>query len=196
MEASEMPQSGPRDVGQTTGSVPENGGAPQLPSARPPEAEEARRVFPPVRKLSDDQEHEVTRLYAETTTSVPEIATRFGVAESSVYRVARRHGASLRGRSPAKARPEQQPSPVSTSAAVRQARPHAQASRTPRQAAQAAAGSARRAARSARSGGNGARRFRVRFEAEIVLAAEDIRDALRKAEARGATEITEVRLED
>src|SRR5215471_2181464 len=50
------------------------------------------------RKLSEDQEREVTRLYAETETPVSEISKRFGIGESSVYRVAQRHGASLRGR--------------------------------------------------------------------------------------------------
>src|SRR5438309_2136439 len=50
------------------------------------------------RKLSEDQEREVTRLYAETDTPVSEISKRFGIGESSVYRVAQRHGASLRGR--------------------------------------------------------------------------------------------------
>src|ERR671932_269122 len=50
------------------------------------------------RKLSEDQEREVTRLYAETQTPVPEISKRFGIGESSVYRVAQRHGAQLRGR--------------------------------------------------------------------------------------------------
>src|SRR5579862_3332854 len=50
------------------------------------------------RKLSDQQEAEVTRLYAETDTPVSEISKRFGIGESSVYRVAQRHGASLRGR--------------------------------------------------------------------------------------------------
>src|SRR5438128_9620563 len=51
------------------------------------------------RKLSEDQEREVTRLYAETETPVSEISKRFGIGESSVYRVAQRHGAALRGRS-------------------------------------------------------------------------------------------------
>src|SRR5213076_1150017 len=51
------------------------------------------------RKLSEDQEREVTRLYAETETPVSEISKRFGIGESSVYRVAQRHGAKLRGRS-------------------------------------------------------------------------------------------------
>src|SRR5439155_17327170 len=51
------------------------------------------------RKLNDSQEREVTRLYAETETPVSEISKRFGIGESSVYRVAQRHGAALRGRS-------------------------------------------------------------------------------------------------
>src|SRR6478609_5647962 len=50
------------------------------------------------RKLTEDQEKEVTRLYAETETPVSEISKRFGIGESSVYRVAQRHGAALRGR--------------------------------------------------------------------------------------------------
>lgn len=51
------------------------------------------------RKLNDSQEREVTRLYAETETPVSEISKRFSIGESSVYRVAQRHGAALRGRS-------------------------------------------------------------------------------------------------
>src|ERR1700704_7081182 len=50
------------------------------------------------RKLNDQQEREVTRLYSETETPVSEISKRFGIGESSVYRVAQRHGAKLRGR--------------------------------------------------------------------------------------------------
>src|ERR1700720_3903046 len=49
------------------------------------------------RKLSDAQEREVTRLYAATETPVSEISKRFGIGESSVYRVGQRHGAALRG---------------------------------------------------------------------------------------------------
>jgi hypothetical protein len=50
----------------------------------------------PLRKLSDEQEVELTRLYSATNTPVPEIARRFEVGESSVYRIAQRHGAALR----------------------------------------------------------------------------------------------------
>src|SRR6266536_68436 len=60
------------------------------------------------RKLSDTQEREVTRLYAETETPVSEISKRFGIGESSVYRVAQQQVAALRGRSttPKKAAPK------------------------------------------------------------------------------------------
>src|SRR5258708_22628939 len=72
------------------------------------------------RKLSDQQEREVTRLYAETETPVSEISKRFGIGESSVYRVAQRHGAALRGRSttakpkPTAAPPAAAPPPAAT----------------------------------------------------------------------------------
>src|SRR6266851_2593239 len=61
------------------------------------EADEAQRVPPSRRKLSDEQERELTRLYADTTMPVSEIARTLGIGESSVYRVAQRHGAALRG---------------------------------------------------------------------------------------------------
>src|SRR6185503_730330 len=52
------------------------------------------------RKLTDEQEREVTRLYSQTETPVPDISKQFGIGESSVYRVVERHGATLRGRTP------------------------------------------------------------------------------------------------
>ncbi len=52
-------------------------------------------VFP-LRKLSDEQEREVTRLYAETPTPLVEIGQRFGIGQTSVARIAQRHGAPLR----------------------------------------------------------------------------------------------------
>lgn len=67
--------------------------------------DEAKEAVPRRRKLTEEQEREVTRLYAETTTPVSEIRSRFGIAESSVYRVSQRHGAPLRGRVPATAKP-------------------------------------------------------------------------------------------
>src|SRR5437868_5906979 len=65
---------------------------------RPQAAAEGEGATGSRRKLTEDQEREVTRLYAETETPVSEISKRFGIGESSVYRVAQRHGAKLRGR--------------------------------------------------------------------------------------------------
>ena len=48
--------------------------------------------------LSDDQKREVARLYSETTTPLPEIRKRFGIAESSLYRLIQQRGITLRGR--------------------------------------------------------------------------------------------------
>src|SRR6266851_2543738 len=62
------------------------------------EANATKRVIPTRRKLGDEQEGELTRLYADTTMPVSEIARMYGIGESSVYRVAQRHGAALRGR--------------------------------------------------------------------------------------------------
>jgi transposase-like protein len=45
------------------------------------------------RRLTPEEELEVTRLYAETDAPVSEISQRYGIAESRVYRVAQRHGA-------------------------------------------------------------------------------------------------------
>src|SRR5947207_9302436 len=70
-----------------------------------PALDEAKEAVPRRRKLTEEQEREVTRLYAETATPVSEIRSRFGIAESSVYRVSQRHGAPLRGRMPATAKP-------------------------------------------------------------------------------------------
>lgn len=52
-------------------------------------------VFP-LRKLTDEQEREVTRLYAETFTPLVEIGRQFGIAQTSVARIAQRRGAPLR----------------------------------------------------------------------------------------------------
>jgi hypothetical protein len=49
-----------------------------------------------LRKLSDEQEREVTRLYADTATPLGQIGQRFGIGQTSVARIAQRHGAPLR----------------------------------------------------------------------------------------------------
>src|SRR5712692_6496428 len=71
------------------------------PVADPPSVtrltpEDARRVFPPRRKLTDEQAREVTRLYAETDTPVEAIARQFSIGQASVYRLAQQRGVPLR----------------------------------------------------------------------------------------------------
>jgi len=76
----------------TTASEPstEHDRAPSTPA---PSA--AKRVLP-ARKLTDEQELEVTQLYAETATPLGEIGQRFGISQTSAARIAQRRGAALR----------------------------------------------------------------------------------------------------
>jgi transposase-like protein len=230
-------------------------------------AEETKRTFPPRRRLGDEQEREVTRLYVETTTPVAQIGQRFGIGESSVYRIAQRNGAALRGRQPAAgaaaaAAPVMEspsamvesptsaaeaPAPVAAPVTPSVAPPAARPARKPRTratpaakattgttasapapaarrgrrratpapaaapaaapvAARAAAAAPKKApaartprarstpaapaARAARAADSGALlRFRIRFNAETVLEAVDLRAALRQVNSLGATDV-------
>jgi hypothetical protein len=67
----------------------------ELAPAANPVVVRRKGVFP-ARKLSDEQERELTRLYAETATPPGEIGQRFGIALTSVARIAQRHGAARR----------------------------------------------------------------------------------------------------
>jgi transposase-like protein len=138
-------------------------------------------VFPPPRKLNEEQELEVTRLYSQTDTPIAEIAGRFSIGESSVYRVAQRHGAKLRGRTgrrPAATRP----TPTRAAAVPAATRAPAQPSRRGRPRTTPV-----RVER---------QRFRVSFVAVAMIEAESIRDAVAQAEARGATDITAIAREE
>jgi transposase-like protein len=104
------------------------------------------------RKLTDQQEAEVTRLYAETDTPVSEISKRFGIGESSVYRVAQRHGAALRGRTATSTPKPRAAAVATTSTSAASGRGTGTRGRT---AGRAATGSTGRAATS--STGNGRR---------------------------------------
>jgi transposase-like protein len=176
----------------------------------------------PLRKLSDDQEQELTQLYRDTETSVPEIARRFGVGESSVYRIAQKHGADLRsasGRGRSSTAATTSATAASSdgagerttgrrrgrAAAAGAARaPRAPRAQRGRRATSAAAAPAQRRTRtrraattassSAAAGTGGSRRFRVSFRGEATVDASSIRDAIAKAEALGATDITGVEL--
>jgi len=194
-------------------------------TARRLEANEVQRAGGTARKLSDEQEREVTRLYAATTTPVSEIARTFGIAESSVYRVSQRHGAALRGTQLAPGTPPTLPTAASVSGpsegiVAASAAKAPEAPLTPVESA-GAAGAARTrlrgtAAREAappaatpstgprvsaararlRLRGTTLRRLWIRFLAERVVKARDIQDALRQAESIRALEVTAVMREE
>ena len=182
----EQPQSEGSELASGEGA---NALAPSPPagstSVKELEADEAQRVIPTRRKLGDEQERELTRLYADTTMPVSEIARMYGIGESSVYPLAQRHGAALRGRqtppgAPARVRPRD--------ANAREAAPTAALAHTERGPSGARA--------RLRAGGATLGRFRIRFLAERVVQARDIQDALRQAESFEAIEVTAVTHEE
>jgi len=152
------------------------------------EADEAQHAPPGRRKLSDEREQELTR-YTDTTMPVSEIARTLGIGESSVYRVAQRHGAALRGRQTPPGAPPARPA---TSGA--RALPGARAAPTVALAHTERGPSGARAR--LRAGGGTLGRFRIRFLAELVVQARDIQDALRQAESLEAIEVTAVTREE
>ena len=180
-------------------------------SAQPAQPGDVRPERAPRRRLSPEQQREVARLYAESTTPTSEIRKRFGIGESSLYRIVQRQGVPLRGRAAAT------PEPVSPRAQAadggRRRSAMASGAQTPAvqppAAAAAPGGPSRRGGRGparrttpAASGGAsapGARargQFRIDFRGERVIQAWDIREALRQAELLGATEVTAVARED
>jgi transposase-like protein len=133
------------------------------------------------RRLTQDQQREIARLYSQTETPTPEIRALFGLADSSLYRVLQRQGVSLRGRAS---------TPGGSPTTKARAKPLTDAP------------SRRRSARSASPQAvsttdikdgvhprTGALQFRVRFTLERVFDARDIHDALRQAQSLGATDV-------
>jgi transposase-like protein len=122
-------------------------------------------------RLSAEQERELARLYAETRTPAAELARQFGISQTSVMRIAQRHGATRGGRGGGRGS-------TTTGAAARRARPRAHT-------APPGTGSSARPRR----------RFRVRFLTEQVVEAADLRQAVARAEALGAVEISSITAE-
>jgi transposase-like protein len=184
----------------------------------PPSA--AKRDGSRRRRLNHDEEREIARLYGRTGTPTSEIRARFGIGDSSLYRVVQRLGVALRGRTasstqpnasrtqaPARARPRRSSnaggesvSPPRSRAATteipaspRVDRRSSRGAAWPASATQATT-PAKRAA--SQSGGSAGQRFQIRFEGESVFDATDILDALRQAQSLGAVEILAVSRED
>jgi transposase-like protein len=131
----------------------------------PPGGARSRRA-----RLSAEQERELARLYAETRTPAADLARQFGVSQTSLMRVAQRHGATRAGRRGGRAA-------AATGAAARRARPRT------------------RTAPPTTGSVQPRRRFRVRFLAEQVVEAADMRAAVARAEALGAVEISSITAE-
>ena len=154
-----------------------------------------QRSAGPRRKLTDDQEREIARVYGATTTPASQISSQFGISESSVYRVAERHGLPLRGRkavSAAGAPPTAEPT-AGAATTTTQAQPAARRRRRGAGGVRQARGRAARsssASPASDSGGTVRVTYRVTFIGVRVIEAAHIRDAIAQAEASGATDIT------
>jgi hypothetical protein len=132
--------------------------------------------------LTPEQQREIARLHGETKTPTTEIRERFGIAESSLYRILQKQGVSPRGRTNS---PSRVATGVVTIAAGRRRR-----GRTRRGAL--VGSQVRGASKTAVSQNSAALRFRVCFEGQRVFEAQDVRDAVRQAERLGVTDIREV----
>jgi len=159
------------------------------------------------RRISQDEEREIARLYADNSTSTAEIRQRFGIGDSSLYRVVQRHGVALRGHTglstqskPSRAKPAPgtgsrlsaaAATPRTSTRAARRSTPSAARRTTPTPAEALPVGRD-----SSRPGGGAQQRYEVRFQAESVFEATDVLDALRQAESLGATEITAIAREN
>jgi transposase-like protein len=138
----------------------------------------------PRRILSEHQKREVARLYAETTTPVPEIKRQFGIAESSLYRLIQQRGVALRGRAPVAngSGLKSVPQPTASNGDVP----------TSRQSVPSRSNVSRRQTPSLSPSSKSGVAYRVSFAALQIVTAVDIHDALRQAEHLGATEITAI----
>jgi transposase-like protein len=126
------------------------------------------------RNLTEAEKVDLGRLYADTTTPLSEITSRFGIAESSLYRLLQQRGITLRGRS---ARNKTAPAAAETRVTRRQGRPAMGTGAARRQPTARLTGPAR---------------YQVSFVGVQVVQAVDILDAIRQAQKLGATEIMQI----
>jgi transposase-like protein len=165
------------------------------------------------RRLSKNEAIEIARLYGETSTPTSEIRQRFGIGDSSLYRIVQRQGIALRGRTasstqpttqraqtpaarrPRSSSPKQPQKAASRTGSNTPPRPTRVDGRTGGTGVRRAPGTKKTTAPSgtvASGTGNDRRQFRIVFRAERVVQATDIADALRQVKSLGAIEITAV----
>jgi transposase-like protein len=171
-------------------------------SSQQPQARAARPGGSRRRKLAPEQEHEIAQLYADGSTPTSEIRERFGIGESSLYRIVQRHGVPLRGRGAASTESR----PARAQAPDGRRRASAGTRRASAPVPRAGRGPSRRGARRGTPGpdarpaiprdGGVRQRFRVVFQGQTVVEARDVRDAVRQAALLGATEVTAVTPEE
>jgi hypothetical protein len=155
------------------------------------------------RRLTTDEGREIARLYAETNTLTSDIRARFGIGESSLYRIVQRQGIPLRGRTSSSKAHAPQPAQVqnarrsgsSNSGQRTASRPRSTAATNTRRASVASPRTLSTRSAVAQPG-RARQRYRIQFQGERVVEAHNIRDALREAELLGAIEITAVARED
>jgi transposase-like protein len=154
------------------------------PNEQAPSGDTKRRRRAPRRNLSEEQKREITHLYSETSTPLPEIRQRFGIGDSSLYRLIQQYGGKLRGRTPR----------ASAAKAVSATQKPARRSSAPARGRRARVVTATTTRRSAPSVAESSSKitFRVSFVGTRIVSASTIGDAVRQSEAFGATEITEV----
>jgi Helix-turn-helix domain of resolvase len=147
------------------------------------EAANTRRTRRP--RLTAGEQDEILRLYQNASVSAADIRERFGIGDSTLYRLLAQKGVSPRRRTGPRRR-GQQPRDAATATRGRRSR---SAPRT-RSRTASVTSSVRVASRTP----NGAMQaFRVSFLAVRVVEAESALIALRQVENQGATDVTEVR---
>jgi transposase-like protein len=142
-------------------------------------------------RLTPSEQEEVVRMYQEATTSTADIREKFGIGDSSLYRLLQKHGVALRGRSATTA--PSAPRTRTSASARRPRRGRTAARRQTRSRVPAATitPAASGASPSARTDGS-THAFSVSFRTVRVFEARSALDAVREAERLGATDIEEL----
>jgi len=132
--------------------------------------------------LTPDEQRDIVRLYSDENASPAELRTRFGIGDSTLYRLLQKQGVTLRGRS-------------DSAPHGRQAEGSVAAGQGPsrRGGPRSGSGKAPLTLRAGHRSTNGVPfQFRVTYSAVQTLQATDIRDALHQSETLGATDVLEI----
>ena len=177
---------------QSTGGVAAATPGPRRPGRRP--------------RLTESEQEEVVRLYQEATTSTGEIRERFGIGDSSLYRLLQKHGVPLRGRAPSAASATAAGAAAATPAAGtssaasssrrastrRSSRTRTAAPRSVKAPAAVATAPSTSTVSATPSTNGTSHAFSVSFRAVRIVEADSVLDVVRELERLGATDIEEI----